>query len=40
MSYNLPISTKPDVFVHGKDVFIAKGSLSVYGLDLNEMECK
>jgi peptide/nickel transport system substrate-binding protein len=38
MSYILPLSTKPDVFVHGKDVFIAKGSLSVYGADINEME--
>ena len=35
--YILPFSTKPDVFVHTKDLSVARGSLSVYGADANEL---
>ncbi len=38
--YILPISTKPDVFVHIKDLNVARGSLSVYGADASELSWK
>lgn len=38
--YILPISTKPDVFIHIKDLNVARGSLSVYGADANELSWK
>ena len=38
--YILPISTKPDVFVHTKDLTVARGSMSVYGADANELAWK
>jgi peptide/nickel transport system substrate-binding protein len=31
LSYILPISTKPDVFVHTKDLYITPGSINAYG---------
>ena len=38
--YVLPVSTKPDVFVHTRDLTVARGSLSVYGADANELSWK
>ncbi len=38
--YILPISTKPDVFIHTKDMTVARGSMSVYGADANELAWK
>jgi peptide/nickel transport system substrate-binding protein len=31
LSYILPVSTKPDVFVHTKDLYITPGSINAYG---------
>ena len=39
-SYVLPISTKPAVFVHTKELEIAPGSISVYGAELYQMKWK
>ncbi len=39
-SYVLPISTKPAVFVHTKELQIDKGSIGVYGAELNAMRWK
>ena len=33
MAYVLPVSTRPDVFLHGRDITIRTGSLSTYGID-------
>ena len=40
LAYVLPISTKPAVFVHTKDLQIDKGSIGVYGAELNMMRWK
>ncbi len=40
MAYVLPFSTKPDVFVHTRDLEIDKGSLNTYGADLFGMRWK
>ena len=40
LAYVLPFSTKPDVFVHTKDIEIDKGSLNTYGADLFGMRWK
>lgn len=40
LAYVLPFSTKPDVFVHTKDLEIDKGSLNTYGADLYGMRWK
>ena len=39
-AYVLPISTKPAVFVHTKELEIDKGSIGVYGAELNLMRWK
>ena len=39
-AYVLPISTKPAVFVHTKELQIDKGSIGVYGAELNMMRWK
>ena len=39
-AYVLPISTKPAVFVHTKELQIEKGSIGVYGAELNMMRWK
>jgi peptide/nickel transport system substrate-binding protein len=39
-AYVLPISTKPAVFVHTKELQIEKGSIAVYGAELNMMRWK
>jgi len=39
-AYVLPISTKPAVFVHTKELQIEKGSIGVYGAELNNMRWK
>ena len=39
-AYVLPISTKPDVFVHTQDLEIATGSLNVFGSELSLMRWK
>ncbi len=39
-AYVLPISTKPAVFVHSKDLQIDKGSIGVYGAETNTMRWK
>lgn len=39
-AYILTISTRPDVFVHTKDLVVEKGSLSTYGADLVGMRWK
>ncbi|MDH7796740.1 MULTISPECIES: ABC transporter substrate-binding protein [unclassified Beijerinckia] len=39
-AYVLPISTKPDVFVHTRDLEIATGSLNVFGSELSLMRWK
>ncbi len=40
LSYVVPIATKPDVFIHDKDLVFEKTSGSVYGIDLYEMHWK
>ena len=40
LAYVLPFSTKPDVFVHTKDLEIDKGSLNTYGAELFGMRWK
>jgi len=40
LAYVLPISTKPAVFVHSKDLQIDSGSIGVYGAELNMMRWK
>lgn len=40
LAYVLPISTKPNVFVHTRDLEIDKGSLNTYGADLFGMRWK
>jgi peptide/nickel transport system substrate-binding protein len=40
MSFVLPVSTKPDVFVHTKDLVVAKGSINAYGAVPWEMRWK
>jgi peptide/nickel transport system substrate-binding protein len=40
MSYVLPVSTKPDVFVHTRDLFVAQGSINAYGAVPWEMRWK
>jgi peptide/nickel transport system substrate-binding protein len=40
LAYVLPLSTKPDVFVHTKNLEIDKGSLNTYGADLWGMRWK
>jgi peptide/nickel transport system substrate-binding protein len=36
-AYILPISTRPDVFIHGKDLVVAPDSINVYGVVFQEM---
>jgi peptide/nickel transport system substrate-binding protein len=36
-SYILPISTRPDVFIHGKDLVVSPDSINVYGVVFEEM---
>lgn len=40
LAYVLPFSTKPDVFVHPRELEIDKGSLNTYGADLFGMRWK
>jgi peptide/nickel transport system substrate-binding protein len=36
-AYILPISTRPDVFIHGKDLAVSPDSINVYGVVFEEM---
>jgi peptide/nickel transport system substrate-binding protein len=40
LSYILPVSTKPDVFVHTKDLIVTPGSINAYGAVPWEMRWK
>ncbi len=40
LAYVLPFSTKPDVFVHSKDLEVDRGSLNTYGAELYGMRWK
>jgi peptide/nickel transport system substrate-binding protein len=40
MSYVLPISNRPDVYIHSQDLVVAKGAVNVYGINLQEMRWK
>jgi peptide/nickel transport system substrate-binding protein len=37
MNYILPISTVPELFIHSKDLFVKKGSISRTGVELADM---
>jgi peptide/nickel transport system substrate-binding protein len=36
-AYILPISTRPDVFIHGKDLYVSPDSINVYGVVFEDM---
>jgi peptide/nickel transport system substrate-binding protein len=37
MNYILPVSTVPELFIHSKDLFVKKGSISRTGVDITDM---
>ncbi|MDB5408755.1 MAG: hypothetical protein JWL84_3667, partial [Rhodospirillales bacterium] len=37
MNYVLPIATVPELFIHSKDLFVKKGSISRTGVEIAEM---
>jgi peptide/nickel transport system substrate-binding protein len=39
-SYVLPVSGRPEVFVHARDLDLGTGSLNGYGIEANELHWK
>jgi peptide/nickel transport system substrate-binding protein len=37
MNYILPIATVPELFIHSKDLFVKKGSISRTGVEIADM---